>query len=104
MTKRTLPDKHYEDSCAFTLTGMVFLFSVAAEAWTLTIILKSGDIELNLGPYSDANSINSHSSSADSSLMNISGMSNHLSMVHYNVQRIGIFEAVHRYIETSKRF
>ena len=88
MLKRTLSDKHYDDNCAFTLYGLVFLFSIVTVAWTFTIIIKSGDIELNPGPYSDANSISSRSSSSDSSLMNISGLSNHLSMVHYNVQSI----------------
>ena len=83
MLKHTLPGKNYEENCGFTFKCLFILFSSAIVSWIAVIILQSGDIELNPGPYSDTDSIISSRSSIDSSPMSIAGLSNHLSMVHY---------------------
>ena len=88
LSTHTLPGKNYEGNCGCTFKCLFILFSSAIVSWIAVLILQSGDIELNPGPCSDTDSIISSRSSIDSSPMSIAGLSNHLSMVHYNVQSI----------------
>lgn len=88
MLKRTLPGKHYGENYAFTVNCMLLIFISTSVSWIVILLLQSGDIELNPGPYSDVDNIISDSSSNSSSL-SITTLSNHLSMVHYNVKSIG---------------
>ena len=88
MLKRIVPGKHYEENCTFISNCLKLLFAVISGFWFFILILQSGDIELNPGPFSDADSSISRSSSPDSSLMSITALANHLSIVHYNVHSI----------------
>ena len=88
MLKRILPGKHYAKNCTFTSNCLLTFFSTIAVSWFFILILQSGDIELNPGPYSVADSSISRSSNPDTSFTSIAGLANHLSMVHYNVQSI----------------
>ena len=57
MLKRILPGKHYEENCTFTsncLLTFFLAFVVCLDFYFF--LLQSGDIELNPGPYSDADS------------------------------------------------
>ena len=65
----------------------LFVYSVSYSTislWLLCILLRSGDIQPNLGPASETSSLNSTLSSIDS----IQDLSNHLSIMHLNIQSI----------------
>ena len=65
----------------------LFVYSVSYSTislWLLCILLRSGDIQPNPGPASETSSLNSSLSSIDS----IQDLSNHLSIMHLNIQSI----------------
>ena len=69
----------------FTQFLISVIFATDLVLWTFTLILLSGDVEVNPGPDSvDSNTDSNHTISASSLDM----LSNHLSIFHLNIQSI----------------
>ena len=87
MLKHILPGKRLKSNIAFTRLVCSLLFTLVTVTWTLCIMMQAGDIHPNPGPaIASTSSISSLASV--SSVFNFSKLSNHLSVVHYNVQSL----------------
>ena len=87
MLKHILPGKRLKSNIAFTRLVCSLLFTLITVMWTLCIIMQAGDIHPNPGPATASTSSISSLASV-SSAFNFSKLSNHLSVVHYNVQSL----------------
>ena len=87
MLKHILPGKRLKSNIAFTRLVCSLLFTLVTVTWTLCIILQAGDIHPNPGPATVSTSSISSLASV-STAFNFSKLSNHLSVVHYNVQSL----------------
>ena len=85
MLKHILPGKRLKSNKAFTRLVCSLLFTFVTVMWTLCIMMQAGDIHPNPGPATASTSSISSLASV-SSAFNFSKLSNHLSVVHYNVQ------------------
>ena len=87
MLKHVLPGKRLKSNKAFTRLECFLLFTFVTVMWTLCIMMQAGDIHPNPGPaIASTSSISSLASV--SSAFNFSKLSNHLSVVHYNIQSL----------------
>ena len=75
--------QHDNGICLYYLT--ISLLAITTTEWIIHIILLSGDVELNPGPDSVEGSTDSVSSSSFSSFETLT---NHLSIIHLNIQSI----------------
>ena len=87
MLKHILPGKRLKSNIAFTRLVCSLLFTLVTVMWTLCIMMQAGDIPPNPGP-ATASSSGISSLASVSSAFNFSKLSNHLSVVHYNVQSL----------------
>ena len=87
MLKHILPGKRLKSNIAFTRLVCSLLFTLVTVTWTLCIMMQAGDIHPNPGPATVSTSSISSLASV-SSAFNFSKLSNHLSVVHYNVQSL----------------
>ena len=87
MLKHILPGKRPKSNIAFTRLVCSLLFTLVTVTWTLCIMMQAGDIHPNPGPATVSTSSISSLASV-SSAFNFSKLSNHLSVVHYNVQSL----------------
>ena len=83
-TIRTNHPRTYKNTY-FTHFLIYFIFAIDLVLWTSTLILLSGDVEVNPGPDSvDSDTDSNHNISASSLEM----LSKHLSIFHLNIQSI----------------
>ena len=75
--KRKHPEtKKFRENMVFSKSLFKYLIAVVSVTWLLSIMLMSGDVELNPGPPS--------TSSTSSSIDSVLNQFHHLSFIHYN--------------------
>ena len=84
--RRIVFGKEFLNNCKFTRHVILLLITIIMTTWIFAILLLSGDIHPNPGPYSSSSS--SDSLSIQPSAFNFSNLCNRLSFVHYNVQSL----------------
>ena len=84
MLKHILPGKRLKSNIAFTRLVCSLLFRLVTVMWTLCIMVQGGDIHPNPGPATSSIS----GLASVSSAFNFSKLSNHVSVVYYNVQSL----------------
>ena len=87
LLKQILPGKRLKSNIAFSSLVCSLLFTLVTVMLTLCIMMQAGDIHPNPGPATASTSSISSLASV-SSPFNFSKFSNHLSVVHYNVQSL----------------
>ena len=84
--KRIVFGKEFLNKCKFTRHIILLLITIITTTWVFAILLLSGDIHPNPGPFSSSSSRDSLSILPYA--FNFSNLCDHLSFVHYNVQSL----------------
>lgn len=82
---------HFLTNIIFSYYIAVFLFIMVLVTWLTALLIISGNVHPNPGPYSSSSTAthSSFNSSHESGLISKTGnLSHHLSFVHYNIQSI----------------
>lgn len=91
LSKRLVMGNAYEKNISFTYNVAAFLFMLVLVTWLRALLVESGNVHPNPGPYSPSSTATtssldlSHESGLISRTVNLA---HHLSFVHYNIQSI----------------
>ena len=91
LVKRLVLGKTYEKNIIFSYYIAVFLFTMVLVTWLTALLVISGNVHPNPGPYSPSSTAtySSFNSSHESGLISkTDNLAHHLSFVHYNIQSI----------------
>lgn len=90
--KRIIHGRVYFVNCKFTKWLILSLFALVLVTWLAILLITAGDVHTHPGPLSTSSSTRTFETDSSrrstQSAFNFANLSNHLSIVHYNVQSI----------------
>ena len=90
LAKRSIAGKHHTTKLKFTLQIVEILaLTIIIISWFCVLLVVSGDVHPNSGPFSASSSNSSlNTTNMSSSILSSLNLSSHLTSLHFNVQSI----------------